>query len=133
MSVTPEFDPAARWPSAGRSLGFLIAVVAVLWLWLQLPDWYRAGHAATDSGAWLSKLVYNEWTALSLIVGANVLVAAYTTRPMWRLGQCLELRGMKGAFVFVLGLLFHLLVGGFGVVLAGLVLLDSPGAMPTGF
>ncbi|GAA3954364.1 hypothetical protein [Hymenobacter algoricola] len=124
MSARSAFPPPA-WPSAGRSLSVLIAVVAVLWLWLQLPAWYRAGHAAPDSGQWLTALVYNEWTALVLIVAANILVGSYTTGPMWRLGRCLELRGMKGAFVFLLGLLFHLLVGGCGVVLAGLALLGD--------
>ena len=106
------------WPSAGRSLGILIAVVAVLWLWLQLPGWYQSGHAAADATAqWLAALVYNNWTALALIGVANLSVARGTTAPMWRLGHSIELQGMKGAFVFVLGMLFHLLVGGFGVVL----------------
>jgi hypothetical protein len=128
----PISAPAA-WPNAGRSLSVLVAVAAVLWLWLQLPAWYHDGHAADQTGQWLTALVYNEWTALTLILAANLAVARGTTGPMWRLGQCIELRGMKGAFVFVLGLLFHLLVGGFGVALAGLVLLDSPAPAPTPF
>ncbi|MCB2407397.1 hypothetical protein [Hymenobacter lucidus] len=111
-------NPTTRWPSAGRSLSILIAVVAVLWLWLQLPGWYQSGHAAADATAqWLTALVHNDWTALVLIAAANVSVARGTTAPMWRLGHSIELQGMKGAFVFVLGMLFHLLVGGFGVVL----------------
>lgn len=127
--MTSSLDSApTRWPNAGRSLSILIAVVAVLWLWLQLPDWYRSGHAAAEASQWLTDLVYNEWTALALILAANLTVAFGTTEPMWRLGHSIELRGMKGAFVFVLGMLFHLLVGGFGVVLVGLVLLDGGGS-----
>ncbi|TGE22900.1 hypothetical protein [Hymenobacter metallicola] len=109
--------------SAGPSLGVLISVVAGLWFWLQLPDWYHAGHA--EAAGWLTRLVYNTWTALGLIVAANVAVARYTTAPMWRLGHCPALQGMQGAFVFVLGLLFHLLAGSFGVVLLWLGAADA--------
>ncbi|UOQ52969.1 hypothetical protein [Hymenobacter cellulosivorans] len=117
-----------KWPSAGRSLGILVAVVAVLWLWLQLPDFYRAGHSASETGQWLTELVYNDWTALALMLGANVLVARYTTAPMWRLGHSIELQGMRGAFVFVLGMLFHLVVAGCGVA----VLVLGSGWLETG-
>jgi hypothetical protein len=110
-------DSPVIWPSAGRSLSILIAVIAVLWLWLQLPGWYRSGHSATEAGQWLSELVYNDWTALALILGGNVIVARGATAPMWRLGHSIELQGMRGAFVFVLSLLFHLVVGGVGVAL----------------
>ncbi|RYU79730.1 hypothetical protein [Hymenobacter persicinus] len=129
MSLTP-LNESGRWPNAGRSLSVLVAVAAVLWLWVQLPAWYAAGHAADETGQRLTHLVYNEWTALALVAAANLIVARGTTAPMWRLGQCIELRGMKGAFVFILGLLFHLLVGGFGVVVLGLTLFDAPAAAP---
>lgn len=112
-----DVSQPSRWPSAGRSLGSLVAVVAVLWLWVQLPSWYQAGHAAVADSPWLTALVYNNWTALALIGMTNIIVARATTAPMWRLGHSIELQGMKGAFVFVLGMLFHLLVGGFGMVL----------------
>ena len=130
-----ETNPTTlHWPNAGRSLGILIGVVAVLWLWVQLPAWYQAGHAPDDAaGAWLRRAVYNEWTALALVLTSNLLVARYTTAPMWRLGHCLELRGIKGAFVLVLAGLFHLLIGGFGVLLAGLVLLDVSAPAPNSF
>ncbi|PJJ55024.1 hypothetical protein [Hymenobacter chitinivorans] len=117
-----------QWPSAGRSLGILVAVSAVLWLWLQLPDWYRAGHSATETGQWLTALVYNDWTALALMLAANALVARYATGPMWRLGHSIELQGMRGAFVFVLSLLFHLVVSGCGLA----VLVLGSGWLETG-
>ena len=34
--------PAAP-PSAGRALSVLVAVCAVLWVWLMLPEWYLSG------------------------------------------------------------------------------------------
>ncbi|UOQ72181.1 hypothetical protein [Hymenobacter cellulosilyticus] len=127
--MKPLPNPASvKWPSAGRSLGILVAVVAVLWLWLQLPDFYQAGHRASETGQWLAELVYNDWSALALMLVANVLVARYTTAPMWRLGHSIELQGMRGAFVFVLGTLFHLVVAGCGVA----VLVLGSGWLETG-
>lgn len=120
-----DLSQPTRCPSAGRSLGSLVAVVAVLWLWVQLPSWYQAGHAAAAGSPWLTALVYNNWPALALIGMTNIIVARATTAPMWRLGHSVELQGMKGAFVFVFGMLFHLLVGGFGVVLLCLGGTDS--------
>ena len=94
--------PAAP-PSAGRALSVLIAVCAVLWLWLMLPELWPL----TDTTEF-KQIVHGEWLG-ALVLFANYLVFRWATQSMWRGSRPNLLKDAKRGFVLLLCLLFHLL------------------------
>lgn len=96
--------PAAP-PSAGRALSVLLAVCAVLWVWLMLPRWWQIDAASYQ----VKRLTFNDFVFWSLVVVLNIVLLLYATRPMWRGERQTVLKGAKRGFVLLLCLLFHLL------------------------
>jgi hypothetical protein len=95
--------PAAL-PSAGRALSVLIAVSAVLWLWIMLPELWPV-----STNSQLRPVVYSAWLLMPLVLLANYLVFRWATLPMWRGIRPGLLADARRGFVLLLGVLFHLL------------------------
>lgn len=102
------YEPRPAVPhSAGRALAVLVAVCAVLWVWLMLPDWFRSGSADYEMARRLDGLLFNGWTLTALPLASNYVVWRYVTKPLWlypRRGNSDEL---KRGLVLVLAVLFH--------------------------
>lgn len=107
-------------PSAGRALSVLIAVCAVLWVWLMLPEWYLSGYLDSEAANWLRDTLYNIWTVSVVVIVSNLVMWRWCTQPMWR---NLVASG-KSNVVLGLALLFHMAFA-FVLVSVALLLLSS--------
>ena len=92
--------PAAP-PSAGRALSVLIAVGAVLWLWMMLPELWPLTNTYE-----FKQIIHGEWLG-ALVLFTNYVVFRWATRPMWRDTRPTLLEDAKRGFVLLMCLLFH--------------------------
>ena len=111
-------------PSAGRALSVLVAVCAVLWVWLMLPQWWQTGSVSEPTQQRVSQLLFQANVLWPLVIVLNILLLLYATRPMWQ-GTRLTLKEeVKRGLVLLLCLLFHVFTPPAAVLLSVAILLD---------
>ncbi|RSK51437.1 hypothetical protein [Hymenobacter rigui] len=108
MEATPAF---LQPHSAGRSLAVLLATCAVLWVWWQIPNWYRLGAADEATLAQLVHLWQQAWLLALLVTAANAVVLYRATLPLAlpsSPASLLDTQSSLAGAVFWLCTFFHL-------------------------
>jgi len=109
MSFWPTLKPS----SPGLCLGVLIGNIALLWVWAQIPAWYRLG--STDASAYVA--LQNAWLGAAAISAVllltNAAVLRWATLPLAlphleHAGPVDKTQFWKHNFVFWLCVVFHL-------------------------
>lgn len=129
MRILPDDFPKSGYqpqlatpPSAGRALSVLIAVCAVLWIWLMLPQWWLANSVARQNQ--VSHIVFHEIVVWLIISSVNIILLQYATRPMWLGERASLLEEAKRGFVLLLCLMFHLITPAFALFLLMALAMD---------
>jgi hypothetical protein len=110
-------------PLPGLSLGVLVGNIALLWVWAQIPVWYRSGSADLDAYAtfWNAWLGAAAISAMLLLTNAAVLYWATLPLALPHLeqaGPVDKAQFWKHHFVFWLCVMFHLVCLAFASWLA---------------
>jgi hypothetical protein len=99
MQIQPDDFPKSGYqlrppapPSAGRALSVLIAVCAVLWVWLMLP-WWLAGTDEWNKQQWLWEALYSLWSSVLLSFSSSLAVFYWAIKPLWQPDK----KGTEGA------------------------------------
>jgi len=102
-----------RLPSAGLCLGVLIGNVALLWVWTQLPAWYRSGSTDVESYIVFQKIWLGAAATSAMLLLTNAAVLRWATLPLAlphleHTGPVDGVQFWKHHFVFWLCVVFHL-------------------------
>lgn len=97
--------------SAGRSLAVLVLVLAVLWLWFQIPGWYAPAGPTDATVLLLQAFWLKPWLLGLLLLLLNVVALFRATLPLalpGSPGSLLDAPQWPRNFVFWACVVFHL-------------------------
>ncbi|OUJ75452.1 hypothetical protein BXP70_05420 [Hymenobacter crusticola] len=109
--------------SAGLCLGVLVGNVALLWVWVQIPAWYRSGSADVGSYAALQQVWLGAAALSVVLLLTNAAVLRWATLPLAlphleHAGPVDTAQFWKHHLVFWLCVVFHLACLAFATWLA---------------
>jgi len=104
----------AAGPLPGLCLGVLVGNIALLWVWAQLPAWYRSGSADVHSYAALQSVWLGAGVISAVLLLTNAAVLRWATLPLTlphleHAGPLENSQFWKHHFVFWLCVVFHLM------------------------
>ncbi|HEX8349046.1 MAG TPA: hypothetical protein VF598_03725 [Hymenobacter sp.] len=117
--ISSTFKPYNPAP-AGLYLGVLIGNLALLWVWVQVPAWYRLGSADVYTYAALHSVWLGPWVFGALLLLTNAAVLRWATLPLAlphleHAGPVDKTQFWKHSLVFWLCVVFHLACAAFEV------------------